>query len=491
MSKSLVDAIRRGDVSGVRQLLSQGADPNWRLAAESGHGAFFDNVTALMVAVAAPRSNVEIVQLLLDYGGDLFALSAGGVSATWYASGGGTAYPMDQAARDAIEPGHEFHNWGGGNAEILKLLLDSGGDPNESASNGRSCVYEASAIGDPQRLAILIERGANVGPVLPASSNSDSLAASFTKLFGHDVEPEFLKYIARGPHQEVPLFAAAEAGSLDCVKLIVEAGFPADFELNGTNALSEAGSVEVVEYLSLKGAKLSQNDFGFDLFDRAIDDDNLSVVKYLAERADRTTIQEKLIVASGIYMNPDAVRILLELGANANELSEAYGSPLHYACWQGDRNNGRPIHVVAETVNLLIDAGADPNLLAQGKRPLHEAVFGDWGSPTSVRVLLSRGADANVTDDQGRTPLMLAADHNEVECVRLLLAAGADRSVKDHRKKTALDYAKENLRFWSKPRSKFLKWGLSKATEMLGFNDEDMRSSALAEAQEIVDLLQR
>jgi ankyrin repeat protein len=490
MSKSLVDAIRRGDVSGVRQLLSQGADPNWRLAAESDHGLFFADVTALMVAVATPKSNVEIVKLLLENGGDLFALSAVEVTPTWYASGGGTDFPRGQAERDALEPGHPDYGWGGGDVEILKLLLDSGGDPNESAPNGRTCVYEASAIGDPQRLALLIERGANVEPIFPASSHPDSLGSPFSNIFGHDVEPGYLKYLSSSRHQGVPLFAAAGSGNLDCVKLIVEAGFPADFELNGTNALTEAQGLEVVEYLYLNGVSLGQNDFGFDILDRAIDDNDLSVIRFLAERADRTTIQRKLIVASGVRMNPDAVRVLLELGADANESSPGYGSPLHYACWQGDGDNGRPTEVVAETINVLIDAGADPNLLANGSRPLHEAAFGDWGSPTAVRILLSRGAEVDATDDDGRTPLMLAAEWGEVECVRLLLAAGADRTLKDHAEKTALDYAKVRLGVWSKPRSESFNEGQSKATEMLGYNGEDLGMLALAEAQEIVALLQ-
>lgn len=490
MSKSLVDAIRRGDVSGVRQLLSQGADPNWRLEEASDHGAFFEDVTALMAAVAAPRSNVEIVQLLLEHGGDLVALSAGEVGATWYASGGGTGYPMTQSERDALEPKHTFRNWGGGNVEILKLLLDSGGDPNESASNGRSCVFEASAIGDPQRLKLLIERGATVGPVSSESSPSKFVADSLTKMFGHDLDPEFLSYMSGGAQDMVPLFAASESGNLDCVKLIVEAGFPADFEMNGTNALSEAGSVEVVEYLRLKGVSSKQDYFGFDRLDRAIDDNDLSMIRYLAEKLDQERIQEKLIVASGLYMNPEAVRILLEMGAKANEVSESYGSPLHSACWQGDGNNGRPTEVVAETINVLIDAGADPNLLANGSRPLHEAVFGDWGSPTAVRVLLSRGAQVNLTDEHGRTPLMLAAEHREAKCVRLLLDSGADRNLKDRSRKSALDYAKADLKFWSKRRSKVFQWGLRKLTEALSIDNDEMTKSAVAEAQEIVNLLQ-
>ena len=167
------------------------------------------------------------------------------------------------------------------------------------------------------------------------------------------------------------------------------------------------------------------------------------MLRFLLGKVDRATVQEKLLTASGVRMNPRAVRLLLELGADANQPSKDYGSPLHTACWQGDGNNGRDTREVEETIQLLIDAGADPNLLSRETRPLHEAVFGDWGSPTSVRVLLSRGADINAPNENGQTALMVAAQHGEVECLRLLLEAGANRTLKDNQGKIALDYASD------------------------------------------------
>ncbi|MCE9558039.1 MAG: ankyrin repeat domain-containing protein [Armatimonadetes bacterium] len=292
-------------------------------------------------------------------------------------------------------------------------------------------------------------------------------------------------------HQLIPLFAASAAGSLECVKLIVEAGFPVDFDLSGTNALTEVGSVEVAEYLWDQGVRPGASSFGFDAMDDAIEADNMPVLRFLLGKANPATIQQKLLTASGVRMNPHAVKLLLELGADANLIDKDFGSPLHYACWQGDGNGGRENDVVEGTVQALIDAGADPNLLSRGTRPLHEAVYGDWGSPTSVRVLLRHGADIDALDEDGQTALMIAAQHGEFESVRLLLEAGADRARKDKRGKTALDHAQAHLKVWKKPLLKFLNRGMDKIFSSVGLNSEEVSGKALADAQKVVDLLSR
>lgn len=481
----LVRAIRRGDVDEVRRILEAGADLNWRLPAEDDHGAFLDQTTPLMIAAAAPASNADIVRLLLDKGADPFAVSEGEVSAVWYASGGGTGYPLNEANLADLEPDHVYRNWGGGDAARLRLLLDAGGDPNESSDNGRSCVYEACSVGDAERLRLLIERGGKVGPAAAATSVSAGLA----EVLGESAVGLLRERFDGVSHQLVPLFAAAEAGSLECVRTIVEAGFPPDYEVSGENAIAKASCVEVVEYLWSLGVRVSTGSFGFDAIDDAIEAGNLPVLCFLLREADPETIQQKLLMASGVRMNPRAVEILLALGADANKVSQAYGSPLHYACWQGDGNGGRGNEEVEQTVQALIDAGADPNLMAKGLRPLHEAVFGDWGSPTSVRVLLRNGADVDGRDQHGQTALMVAAQHGEAECVRLLVEAGANRMAKDLHGKTALDHARAHAKIWKKPRFKFLERGASKMFGSLGLDYGEVAEGARTNAEKVVELL--
>ncbi len=74
-------------------------------------------------------------------------------------------------------------------------------------------------------------------------------------------------------------------------------------------------------------------------------------------------------------------------------------------------------------VKVLLDAGADPNvLMGNEQRPLHAAVKS--GHPGIVKALISKGADIHSLDSLGRSPLVLAlSGHGDI--ADLLRSAGA------------------------------------------------------------------
>ncbi len=64
--------------------------------------------------------------------------------------------------------------------------------------------------------------------------------------------------------------------------------------------------------------------------------------------------------------------------------------------------------------------------------------------PKVIRLLIEKGADVNIIDENGTTPLMMASELDWDPSVALLLEHGAKVKLKDHYSKTALMYAMGN-----------------------------------------------
>ncbi len=90
------------------------------------------------------------------------------------------------------------------------------------------------------------------------------------------------------------------------------------------------------------------------------------------------------------------------------------------------------------TIEILLDAGADIEFLARGGknsgRPLMMAAKKYEGT-TTVKLLVAHGADVNGSDQYGRTALIVAARYGRLETVRFLLENGADPNAKSIIKK--------------------------------------------------------
>jgi ankyrin repeat protein len=84
---------------------------------------------------------------------------------------------------------------------------------------------------------------------------------------------------------------------------------------------------------------------------------------------------------------------------------------------------------------------------SDGQTALHKYTVYDWGSLEDVKILVSRGADVNAVDNDGYTPLHMAAMSGYADKAGYLLENGANLQVLTKYGATPLHLAADRLRF--------------------------------------------
>jgi hypothetical protein len=160
--------------------------------------------------------------------------------------------------------------------------------------------------------------------------------------------------------------------------------------------------------------------------------------KHLAQGIDEAQLTELLNLAAR-YCQVESMRVLIEAGASPTAPDRRGRTPLMAAVQS--RKPDKP-----EAIRYLIDNGADVNARDQLQGTALVRAAGSFGDLDSVQVLLSAGAEVNVQDKNGMTPLMWAARWADAQRVAALVAAGAKVTVRDNSGKTAADWARSRVR---------------------------------------------
>ena len=312
----------------------------------------------------------------------------------------------------------------GAEAATVRLLLDHGADPNGRDRHDDTPLHVAARLpADAEAVALLLARGAK-----PNIANAKD---------------------------QTPLHAAFErAPNLDVVRLLHDAGanphlysgdsFAATpLELAVSQPVGPGAAVLMLSYTDIDVSELLH---------AAASGGDPGTVELLLDRGARVqhtdVFGNSAIHAAASAGNTEAMRVLLNHGANPNHCKYEEGYPIVSG------EGLRPIHRAvgrehAGSVALLLEFGADPNgtVWTTGETALHYAVSrGSRCQSPTIRLLLANGADPNVQDDDGNTPLHGAVDAGcGKEIFAALLGHGGNPNVRGYRGLTPLDLAKHGL----------------------------------------------
>jgi ankyrin repeat protein len=291
---------------------------------------------------------------------------------------------------------------------------------------------------------------------LACRSGSDTIVARLLVAGAHPDTP--------GADGETPLMSAARGGSVAAVKLLLARKVPVDTreEWRGQTALMWAAAddnADVAQALLDAGADLhARSRAGF------------TPLLY-ASRAGPDGASPLLL--AGINAKYELAATLLDYGADPNADGPGW-TALHQIAWTRRPhvgfNNPEPVHNDGvdglELVRTLIDFGANPN--AHVKKELKEEpriglnglnltgatpflLAAKNADVDLMRVLAEKGADPLMANEDGTTPLMVAAgvgiftpgedpgtNEEALEAVKLALALGGSVTTVDKKGDTAL-----------------------------------------------------
>lgn len=401
LDAGLLAAVRKHDVTKVRELLSRGAHPD---------ATDMDDDTPLLIAARTPvaihgnedPNAAAIVELLLEKGANIEVKDRNGST------------PLILAAESD-------------NVAILKVLLQHGANI-ELANRQEETALTAAAFNDKSdAVEALLERtndfkardqalfaAIRTSPVV-ISGDDRGLPSHFADLSGVKTVKLLIErganIEARGEMGDTPLIRATGFAQPDIVKYLLDQGANVEARDDGGNTAlitGACGGCAVIDMGTTFGS-----------------------VQLLLERGVNVHAKNKggvtALMTAGAYGRTDIMKLLLQHGARVADQDHDGNTALILAAPSGTYSP-TGVRATLGAIKLLLDHNSDINARNnKGQTALIAAVSEHNVTEASqvVRLLLSRGADISTTDGDGNTALMMAKKNGYKRAAKLLEQAAS------------------------------------------------------------------
>ena len=459
-AQSLVaDAAMQRDHAQLATLLQDGADVNL----SQGDGA-----TALHWA--AYHSDASLARLLLDAGADASVANRNGSTPLWLAASQGDAAMIETLLEGGADANEELPLGRrplmlaarSGAVDAVRVLLDRRADANAAENErGTTALMQAADQGHADVVTVLIEHGADF-----AAGSAPVLRGGRTAALGKSNDPRNQvrrQVIAVLCEQEAPdlgtlrALSALSSGTTEDALLALASGSPAASE-DACNQQVDAlgfvrgGGATNADDQDSNDAQLLVNVGAVDSDAESADDSaqsqqsagNRPFGRGAPQEPDGGELTPLIYAARAGHI--DAARVLLEAGADVNQLSRYGWSPLLAATQNRNYQLGTFLIENGADVNIANKGGWTPLYLATDNRNLEG---GDYPTPQPdmdhlqfIKLLLDEGADPNARliestetrtvftnqwlDENGATAFLRASQSGDIELMRLLLDYSAD-----------------------------------------------------------------